>query len=297
MEKSKIFKIIIILLIFFAFSFTLAHNFNKVDFADKIVFIPIKGEIVSGNENGILDDGVSESSEIINYLDKANNDHNIKAIILEINSPGGSALASKEIVDKVKTINKPVIAWIRTVGASGAYWVASASDVIIADELSITGSIGVIGSYLEYEGLMKKYGVTYERLVTGKYKDMGTPFKELTQEERDLLKKKLNMIHNIFSKDVSNNRKKDLSSYSTGEFFLGLEAKEIGLVDYLGGREFAINMSKELAHISKAELVTFQQRKGFLSSLDKYISKYSFNLGLGISKGLLLNNDKYEINT
>ncbi len=296
MVKYKALKIIFILCIFFLFSFLLSRNFNNIDFSDKIVLIPIKGTIVS-DDGGFLSEDVVTSSEIINYLKKAKEDSTIKAVILEINSPGGTAIGSKEIVDVVRDFNKPVVAWIRSIGASGAYWIASASDVIVADQLSITGSIGVIGSYLEFEGLMSKYGVKYERLVTGKYKDIGSPYKTLTEEERQLLLNKLNTIHKIFSDDVSKNRNKNLSKYSTGEFFLGLEAKEIGLVDFLGGKETAINITKKLANIDDAKLIAFTHKKGLFSSLDKYFSRYSYYFGVGISEGLLVNNGDLVITT
>ena len=157
---SKFLKIFVIVGILFLISFLLAKNFNSIDFSDKIVFISIKGTIVSSSSNGIFNEQQATSTGVISYLNKAKNDNTIKAVILEINSPGGEALASREIVEAVKGMNKPVVAWIRDVGASGAYWVASASDSIIADELSVTGSIGVLGSYLQFEGLMNKYGIT-----------------------------------------------------------------------------------------------------------------------------------------
>ncbi|MBS3171844.1 signal peptide peptidase SppA [Candidatus Woesearchaeota archaeon] len=294
---SKFLKIFVIVGILFLISFLLAKNFNSIDFSDKIVFISIKGTIVSSSSNGIFNEQQATSTGVISYLNKAKNDNTIKAVILEINSPGGEALASREIVEAVKGMNKPVVAWIRDVGASGAYWVASASDSIIADELSVTGSIGVLGSYLQFEGLMNKYGITYERLVGGRYKDLGSSYKELSTEEREILQKKINTIHRIFSDDVSKNRKKDLSKFSNGEFFLGIEAKEIGLIDHLGGKEKAIEVSKELASIEKARTVVFKERKSFFSSIDKYFTKYSYFIGKGISDGFLVKNEEFVINT
>ena len=295
--SSKFLKIFVIVGILFLISFLLAKNFNSIDFSDKIVFISIKGTIVSSSSNGIFNEQQATSTGVISYLNKAKNDNTIKAVILEINSPGGEALASREIVEAVKGMNKPVVAWIRDVGASGAYWVASASDSIIADELSVTGSIGVLGSYLQFEGLMNKYGITYERLVGGRYKDLGSSYKELSTEEREILQKKINTIHRIFSDDVSKNRKKDLSKFSNGEFFLGIEAKEIGLIDHLGGKEKAIEVSKELASIEKARTVVFKERKSFFSSIDKYFTKYSYFIGKGISDGFLVKNEEFVINT
>ncbi len=287
----------LILTLFLIASILLSRNFNFVDFSDKIVFIPIKGTIVSSNGNDIFQENEVTSAQIISYLNQAKNDDTIKAVVLEINSPGGEVIASREITNAVKSMNKPVVAWIKEVGASGAYWVASASDSIVADELSITGSIGVLGSYLQFEKLMEKYGVGYERLIGGKYKDLGSPYKELSDEERIILQNKIDVIHKIFSDDVSRNRKRDLSKYSTGEFFLGLEAKEIGLVDHIGGRETAINVSKKLAGIEKAKTLSLKERKSFFSSIDKYFTKYSYSLGKGISEGFLVNNKEFHINT
>ena len=294
MAGSKAIKIIFVLLIFFSASFMISRNFNSIDFSDKIVFIPIKGTIYSGNGNGLFNEDRTLSSDIINYLEKAENDNTIKAVILEINSPGGTVIGSKEIADKVKSLDKPVVSWIREVGASGAYWVASASDAIVADPLSITGSIGVVSSYLEFDKLFEKYGVTYERLVSGQFKDAGSPYKELTDEERNLLQGKIDLIHDTFVKDVSENRGKNLGKYATGEFFLGSEAYKLGLIDYLGGKEKAINVSKELAKIEKAKTVTFRSKKSLLGSLDKYFTKFSYNIGVGISDGLLAK-DEFEI--
>lgn len=297
MARYKTLKIILVLIILFSFSYMFSRNFDRIDLSDKIVFIPIKGEIVSGENGGLLNNGVTASSDFIDYLNKARDDSTIKGVILEIDSPGGTAIGSKEIADAVKSFDKPIVAWIRGVGASGAYWVASATDAIVADPLSVTGSIGVISSYLDFEGLMQKYGVNYERLVTGKYKDLGSPYRTLTNEERQLLLSKLNLIHKVFSDDVSRNRKKDLSAYSTGEFFLGMEAKKIGLIDYLGNKETAINVTKKLAKLKDANIVVFKPKKGFLSSLDKYFSKYSYFIGLGISQGLSNTKSDLNINT
>ena len=127
-------------------------------------------------------------------IDSAKKDVRIKGVIFKINSPGGSVVGSKEIGNAIKKLGKPSVAVIREVGASGAYWVASSADVIIADELSITGSIGVISSYLQFSKIMEEYGITYERLVGGEHKDMGVPYKQLSKEEQIIMQKKINII-------------------------------------------------------------------------------------------------------
>src|SRR3989338_7528837 len=150
-----------------------------------VALIKIEGPILTGKESFF--EPVASSSEIMGFIEEASEDSGIDAIILEINSPGGSAVASDEIVSSISKVKKPKISFIREVGASGDYWVAASTDYIIANRLSITGSVGVISSYLEFAGLLRDYNVTYRRLVAGKYKDIGDPFRELTNPEEAIL--------------------------------------------------------------------------------------------------------------
>src|SRR3989344_1664750 len=143
-----------------------------------VAVIPIEGVITTAEDDLFSD--VANSRDIVDLIKEADNNPNVKAIVFEINSPGGSPVASEEIANAIKQTSKPTVAYIREVGASGGYWIASATDRIFASRMSITGSIGVIGSYLEFDGLLDKYNITYRRLVGGKYKDIGSPFKELT---------------------------------------------------------------------------------------------------------------------
>ena len=181
--------------------------------SNKIAVIPINGLITSGDMvspgSGFLYENTITSGGIINFIEAANKDKNIKGVILNINSPGGTVVGSKEIVDAIKKVDKPVVALIRDVGASGAYWVASATDLIIADPLSVTGSIGVFGGYLEFSDLMSKYGVEFHSIKSGKYKDLGNQFVNLTEEGERILQGKLGIIHDYFLEDVNKNRKRD----------------------------------------------------------------------------------------
>ena len=163
--KNKIKTIIIVIVLLWLvayFSAKLINSSLKENIVnDGIAVINIDGEITSNDNLGFFESGVS-SNKIIADLERANKNNGIKAVILEINSPGGVVVGSREIVKEVKGMNKPVIALIRDVGASGAYWIASASEWIIADEMSITGSIGVYSSYLEFSGLLEKYNISYQ---------------------------------------------------------------------------------------------------------------------------------------
>src|SRR3989338_3938211 len=292
----KKWKFVIVLLIILWLAAIITSNYikenSKPSFQDdNIALIPISGEITSSGDSSLPFSVSGASSEVlVDLIKKANDDSSIKGIILEINSPGGTVLASKEITDAVKESKKPVVAWIRELGASGAYWVASGSDYIIADPMSITGSIGVIGSYLQFEKLMEKYGVIYEQLTTGKYKDTGSPFRELTTEERNLLQGKLNIIHDYFVSDVEANRKlskEQVEKLANGIFYLGVEAKELGLIDRLRGKKEAEEKIKELTGLKSINLVSYQRKKSFFESLAGLSAYNSYFIGKGIGEGIV----------
>ncbi|MBU2477192.1 S49 family peptidase, partial [Candidatus Micrarchaeota archaeon] len=173
----------LIFLVFFAVIISLAFS-SFIPLEGEIAVIPIKGEIVSSSDSFSYS---MTSNEIASKIKEADEDPLIKAIFLDIDSGGGSVVATKEIVYAVREAKKPVVSYIGEVGASGAYYVAAASDLIIADEDSLTGSIGVISMTANLEGLMEKLGIKMQVLKEGEFKDMGSPFKELTPEEEQLL--------------------------------------------------------------------------------------------------------------
>ncbi len=289
----KIKIIVWTLVILFILSYSLSKVWDIKETTNQIVIIPITGTITTELTSSLMQQKETSSTAILNYLDLAQRNPNIKGVLLEINSPGGTVVASKEIADKVKQMNKPVVSYIREIGTSGAYWIASSSNVIVADPLSITGSIGVIGSYLEFSQLLEKYGVTYQRLVSGSYKDTGSPFKELTEEEKKILQSKIDLIHLKFVADVSKNRNlpiEKVKELSTGMFYLGAEAKYYGLIDELGNEETAINILKEKAGIKEAKLVRYQQRRTLLDIFSQLYSSSFYYFGQGFSSNLLQQN-------
>ena len=256
-----------------------------------VALIPIKGVILADKDSEFLFESVASSKDTVELIEKAAKNPNIKAIILEINSPGGSAVASAEIADAVKKTNKTSVAWIREVGASGAYWVASSSNYIVANKVSITGSIGVIASYLEFPGLLERYNVTYQRLVSGKYKDIGSPYKEMTPEEKTIFQQDLDVIRDYFVTEVAKNRnlnKKEVDKAANGLFYLGTQAKELGLVDELGGKDEVIRYIEKKEGI-KAEVVEYKKERSLLEILSGVLSKQSFSLGKGLGSALLDN--------
>ncbi len=265
----------------------------EVSGSGNVALIPIKGELVTDEDFSFFGTDETTSTDIIKLIEKADANPSIKAIIFEINSPGGSAVASEEVSNVIKKVQKPKVAWIREAGASGAYWIASSADYIVASRMSITGSIGVIASYLEFSGLIQRYNITYEKLVSGKFKDAGTPFRELTPEERQKFQQKLDLIHQEFINRVVANRKlsKDsIRKITTGEFFLGSEALELGLIDELGSKDESLRYIENTLNIS-ASIVEYKKHKSFFEALSQTINQKSFYLGKGIGSSLLERSD------
>ena len=157
---------------------------TEMNLDGNVAVIPIKGTIQVERSSGFGFQGTS-SSDVVKLIKKADKKDDIKVILLDINSGGGSAVASAEIAQAVKSCEKPIYAVIREAVASGAFWIATSADNVFAHPLSVTGSVGVIASYLQFSGFIDDYNVTYERLVSGKYKDAGTPLKEMTDEENN----------------------------------------------------------------------------------------------------------------
>ncbi|MBS3101674.1 signal peptide peptidase SppA [Candidatus Woesearchaeota archaeon] len=252
-----------------------------------VALIPIEGIIAGTDDSGFFET-TTNSLDTVELIEKAGKNPGIKAIILEINSPGGSAVASEEIANAVRKTNKTTVAWVREIGTSGAYWIASSADHVVANRVSITGSIGVIASYLEFPGLLERYNVTYQRMVSGKYKDLGSPYREMTQEEKAIFQQSLDDIRDYFVSEVAKNRnlnKKDVDKIANGLFYLGAEAKELGLVDELGGKDEAVRYIEKKEGI-KADIVEYKKEKTLLEVLSKVLGRQSFFVGKGIGSSL-----------
>lgn len=279
------------LFVFFPVIFSLFDGSTR----GNVALIPIEGEITGNGAQGFGASAVS-SKDIVSFIEDADENSQIEVLLLEINSPGGSAVASDEIATAVKRVQKPVVAYIREAGASGAYWIASAADHIIANRMSITGSIGVLSSYLEFSGLMEKYGVSYEQLIAGERKEIGTPFKKLTDEERAILQHKLDKIHGFFIEEVAANRElktSQVQKMATGEFFLGVEALELGLIDQLGGKEEAELFIQENFGLPQIDYVRYESQIGFFELLGGVISGFFFRVGEGI--GSMLTSQQFNV--
>jgi protease-4 len=214
---------------------------SNLSFGDKIGVIPIDGAI-------------SESIDITTELVRLKKDSGIKAIILRINSPGGSVGPTQEIYREVrKTIQtKKVVVSMGSVAASGGYYIAAGADKIVANPGTITGSIGVIMHFVRLEELLNKIGIDLEILKSGEFKDMGSPNRELTEREKELLNALIADIQGQFEEGVAEGRNLPLEKVrqiADGRIFSGSRAKELGLVDVLGNFQDAVEIAKNLAGI------------------------------------------------
>jgi len=250
--------------------------------------IPVKG-FISTEEQGSPFMQATSSGSVVELIEKANSNPAIKAIVLEINSGGGAPVATEEIANALAKTNKTKVAWIREIGASGAYWIATECDAIVASRMSVTGSVGVLGSYLDFSGFIERYNITYQKLTGGKYKDMQAPFRELRPDERRLAQERIDLLHDIFIEQVSDKRgigKADMHKIATGIYFLGEQAKDLGLVDVLGGKDEAFAYIQNKLNITVAP-VRYEQKKGFLEAFAGLSADNMYSLGYGIGNGLI----------
>jgi protease-4 len=244
----------------------------------KIALVPVKGLIVSERMPWLR--GVKTPAELMGLIEEIGTNKKVAGVIFEIDSPGGMDYASKKVAEAVKNLKKPKVALIKSQGASGAYWIASACDCILADELSRVGSLGAWVTRLDLSDFLEKFGIKVDIFRTGEFKARGLPYEKPTEEEKELLKKELEESYKIFLEQVKKNRKmteKQIKEFSQGKVYLGKEAKSLGLVDGFGDRPQAIETLKELAKLKKVELIDYEEelrrRKPFLERfLERFFS-------------------------
>ncbi|MFW6285959.1 MAG: signal peptide peptidase SppA [Nanoarchaeota archaeon] len=262
-------SIIILLLIVFIISSIISSITYLL--TPKIGVVPIQGAIMTQKTSTLTQTSIS-SREIADILRDLKDDNSVKGVILDINSPGGSAVASDEIsqaIDELKQV-KPVYALINDIGASGAFWIAVSSDKIYSSSMSTLGSIGVTSVGFGFEDLIEEYNITYRRYTAGEHKDMGSAFREPTLKEEKIIDNLLKEIHQNFITHIAKNRNMTYDkvlNYSTGEIFLGTQAKEIGFIDEIGYYPDILSDIKEEVQSLNAIAVDYAPQQSFTEIL------------------------------
>jgi len=233
----------------------------------------------SGNKVGVipLEGTIVSSDAMLKQLRKFRKKSSVKAIVIRINSPGGTVAPAQEIYREIERIKKkkPVVASMETVGASAAYYVASNTNTIVCSQGTITGSIGVIMMLPQIQKVIEKIGVDVNVIKAGKYKDIGSVVRPLTEDERNILETFAAEIHEQFISDVAAGRKgkidkEKLLSIADGRFFTGEKARELGLVDKIGNFYDAVKIASQLGGI-KGEPELVYPKKKWDSFLDVFL--------------------------
>lgn len=231
-----------------------------------VALIDMRGVIKDGHA------GPVGADRIIAELEDAHFNPSILGIILTINSPGGAVGATKKIYDKVREVgsDKPVVAVISDVAASGGYYIASATDQIFAYKGSVIGSIGVISIRPDISGLLEKYGIRVEALKAGRYKDMSYPFRQMTDDERGLYKAMLKDMYNQFKFDVREGRKQSIETvdrWSGGQVYSGQKAYSLQMIDAIGGLKEAIAYIAKESKRAPKDLKIYRPKKDFMQEI------------------------------
>ena len=245
-----------LIVVFFSALMLVSRWFGKpsqLSFGDKIAVVEIRGVI-------------AQSSSVIEEIHQHLSDDGVKAIILRIDSPGGGVGPSQEIYREVIRAKqkKKIVTSMGSVAASGGYYVACASDLIFANPGTITGSIGVIMQFSNMEELLKKIGIKGVVIKSGEHKDIGSPFRDMTPEEKQIMQEALNSVHQQFVQAVAEGRKLDRSKVvpiADGRILTGEQAQQHGLVDKMGNLQDAIEEASKLVGIEGKPQVVYPKRK------------------------------------
>jgi protease IV len=242
--------------------------------SDKIAVVPVEGTIASADSStGDLQPTVTPEG-LADALRQARDDSSVAAVVLEVNSPGGGVTASDEmhqsILDFKRSSGKPVVVSMGDVAASGGYYISTAADRIVANETTLTGSLGVIMALTDFSGLADRYGVEQEVIKSGEFKDMGSSFRNLTPEEREILQSIVDGDYDEFVSVIVEGRglsEERVREIADGRVYSGKQAKELGLVDSFGGLDEAAEISRDLAGVEEATVVRYVQSPTFVETL------------------------------
>jgi len=259
----------------------------------KVAVIPLTGTITTGGASSLS--GSTITPDLVkNYLEKAESDTLVKAIVFRIESPGGEIVPCQEILLEIERVKetKPIVVSMGGMSASGGYYISTKADKIVALPTTMTGSIGVISQVMNIEGLLDKLGIQVETFKGGKYKDMYSGFREMTPEEEEIMQRMIDEYYDSFVDVVAEGRglsKEEVRNLATGQIYTGTEAKELGLVDELGDLDTAIDLAAGLAGIETVIVEYYQPPRLTLWSLLGFVDAIRARLsGLSAQDIILL---------
>ena len=266
-----------IIFLFLVFGFLLLIGgwffLRSHDRVEQVAVIHVEGVIVGGRgQGGLWGDGGGTDS-VIRQIQAARDDAEVRAVVIRINSPGGSAPASQEVGEELKKLRasgKVVIASMGDVAASGGYWIAALCDRIYANPGTITGSIGVYIPYANWQELLKKIGVSGEKIKSGPHKDMLSPERPMTEKERAIVQEMVDDLYEQFVAVVAEGRKMDpvkVRQLADGRIYTGRQAKALGLVDEMGSMEEAVLAAAKTAGITGKPVLKEYGRSGFWEAI------------------------------
>jgi protease-4 len=240
----------------------------------KVALIDVSGVIVDANKPGLIVPGENPVSRFVESLQRAEQDSDVKAVVIRVNSPGGTVTASdvmyREVLAFKRRTKKPVVISMSDVAASGGYYLACAGDEIIANPTSVTGSIGVIMQTVNVSEGLRKIGVRADAITSGPNKAMGSPFEPMPQEHRDLLQGLVDEFYANFKTIVRERRPtlspSDIDWITDGRVVSGRRAADVGLVDGLGDLRDAFNAAQHRAGIENAKLVKYHRQLEYVGS-------------------------------
>jgi protease-4 len=280
--------IIVLTLLFFAFITGVGFGIilskeDALSRGPRVAVLRIEGVILDPNS-------------YLESLSKIKKDESIKALVLRIDSPGGAVGPSQEIYREVQKISetKPVVASLGSIGASGGYYIACAAKKILANPGTITGSIGVVAQFVNYEELLRWAKIDVETVKSGEFKDVGSPFREMTEEEKKYIQGLMDNVHSQFKLAVAKGRGielKDINKIADGRIFTGEQARDLGLIDDFGTLSDAIRIAANMGGIKEKEpdVVYYPKPKtrlidyllsSFIGDISSYTSLPSKGFGL-----------------
>lgn len=248
----------------------------------KIAVLDVDGVIQdSGEPASLLQSSGYDHQEFMKKLNYVKEDDTVKGIIIRVNSPGGGVVESAEIHDKLKEIQKdtkkPVYISMGSMAASGGYYISTAAKKIYASPETLTGSLGVIMEGINYEGLAKKYGVDFVTIKSGKYKDIMSPTRKMTEEERQILQRMINNSYEGFVKVISEGRHLSIDQVkklADGRVYDGRQAKELHLIDGYGYLDETIKKMKKDENLKGAKVIRYSEHLGIASLFSMQAHKW-----------------------